>query len=154
MVHGVSMEIEGEDGLKLTLKNGTSTVFGRGQGFTTKDRTVSRRHLSLELHGDTSQTEPRVFFQVTGKNPIWVRSKKSGEIRAYKSSDYGEVVAGDSLCLSGNDPVWFELKEVETEAGIRERDGIAIGDDELQEGLQSEVDFESIDVSDIDPVKG
>ena len=76
------MEVEGEDGSKIVLQNvGDKVVFGRGFGFNTKDKTVSRRHVVFELakSGD-SQTGSKVSYEVVGKNPMWVREHGSGEI--------------------------------------------------------------------------
>ncbi|GMI72382.1 hypothetical protein like AT3G13780 [Hibiscus trionum] len=135
------MEMEGADGSKLALKPGSKTIFGRGSGFNSGDRTVSRRHVELELEtpidkiGET-QNDPLVSFEVTGKNPVWVRSRTNGDIKVFKSSDKGQLENGDWLCVSGRIPVWFVLKKTE-----EDRD------------LGSESGAESVDVEDIDPVK-
>ena len=139
------MEIEGADGSKLALKSGSKTLFGRGSGFNTSDRTVSRHHVLLELEtpvdkkGET-QNEPRVSFEVTGTNPVWVRSRTNGEIKVFKNSDKGVLEEGDWLCVSGRIPVWFVLKK--SEENGKERDS------------GSESGAESVDIEDIDPVKG
>ncbi|XVF26954.1 hypothetical protein REPUB_Repub14bG0064800 [Reevesia pubescens] len=134
------MEIEGADGSKLALKSGSKTIFGRGSGFNTSDRTVSRRHVLLELETSLdknveTQKEPRVSFEVTGKNPVCVRSRTSGEIKIFKNFEKGELADGDWLCVSGRIPVWFVLKKSE------ERD------------LGSESGAKSVDIEDIDPVQ-
>jgi len=50
----VEVEVQGEDGSKTALGKDEKTVFGRGCGFNTEDRTVSRRHVSFELeHSDS-----------------------------------------------------------------------------------------------------
>ncbi|GAV90835.1 hypothetical protein CFOL_v3_34237 [Cephalotus follicularis] len=109
------MEIEGEDGSRTKLKPDSKTVFGRGSGFNTEDRSVSRRHVLFQVQSPVSktdtQTEPRVYFEVLGKNPIWVRSKKDGEdIRVYRRLESGYVEAGDWFCVSGQNPVWFSIR--------------------------------------------
>ncbi|PPR87280.1 hypothetical protein GOBAR_AA33401 [Gossypium barbadense] len=119
------MEIEGADGSKLALKSGSKITFGRGSGFNTDDRTVSRRHVELELetlvdkNGETRTEEPSVSFEVTG---------------------LGRLENGDWICLSGRVPVWFVLKKTE-ENEKEERD------------LGSDSGAESVDIEDIDPVK-
>ncbi|XP_007024489.2 PREDICTED: mitotic apparatus protein p62 [Theobroma cacao] len=140
------MEIEGANGSKLALKYGFKTVFGRGSGFNTSDRTVSRHHVLLELgtpvdkKGET-QKEPRVSFEVTGKNPVWVRSRKNGAIKVFKNSDKDELADGDWLCVSSRIPVWFVLKKSEENGKEEEGD------------LGSESGAEIVDIEDIDPVK-
>ncbi|XP_021293987.1 mitotic apparatus protein p62 [Herrania umbratica] len=140
------MEIEGTNGSKLALKYGFKTVFGRGSGFNTSDRTVSRHHVLLELEtlvdkkGET-QKEPRVSFEVTGTNPVWVRSRTNGEIKVFKNSDKDELADGDWLCVSSRIPVWFVLKKSEENGKEEERD------------LGSESGAETVDIEDIDHVK-
>ncbi|XP_022715145.1 HIV Tat-specific factor 1 homolog [Durio zibethinus] len=141
------MEVEGADGSKLALKSGSKTIFGRGLGFNTSDRIVSRRHILLELEtpvdnkGET-QKAPRVSFEVTGKNPIWVRSRTKGAIKVFKKSEKGELADGDWFCVSGRIPVWFVLKRSEEN-----------GKEEEETDLGSDNGAESVDIEDIDPVK-
>ncbi|OWM79867.1 hypothetical protein CDL15_Pgr001510 [Punica granatum] len=133
------MEIEGEDGSRIEIRSNTEAVLGRGSGFRTADRTVSRRQVLLRA--DEAETQPlRVSFEVLGKNPVWVRSGGGGEVRAYRRSEKGEVAAGDWLCVSGKQPVWFAVK------------GIDGGRDS---GSESQVEAESARVpeTDVDPVK-
>lgn len=140
------MGIEGEEGSKVTLKRAsTTTLFGRGLGFNTDDRSVSRKHLLLQV-GDDGTAEPRVSFQVLGKNPVWVRSRSGGGIRVYRRSESGEIGVGDRFCVSGRRPVWFDLKKI--------GDGGGSGSERNSEG-ESELaeSAESVDVSSIDPVK-
>ncbi|TYI24335.1 hypothetical protein ES332_A06G226700v1 [Gossypium tomentosum] len=140
------MEIEGADGSRLALKSGSKITFGRGSGFNTDDRTVSRRHVELELetlvdkNGETRTEEPSVSFEETGLNPVWVRRGTNGEIKVFNSSDKGRLENGDWICLSGRVPVWFVLKKTE-ENEKEERD------------LGSDSGAESVDIEDIDPVK-
>ncbi|KAL5579456.1 hypothetical protein UlMin_011898 [Ulmus minor] len=135
------MEIEGDDGGKLELENGKRTVFGRKIGFNTDDGTVSHHHVAFELEEGTSQTEPgRVSFEVLGKNPIWVRSRKDGEIRVFRRFEKGELEAGDWFCVSWKRPVWFTLRKTGVEVDLAETSRIG-----------SEI--EDVDVSGIDPVK-
>ncbi|KAL6285463.1 hypothetical protein ACE6H2_009853 [Prunus campanulata] len=147
----MAMEIEVEDHSKLILEKGHKAVFGRGNGFSTNDRTVSRRHVLFESeHKSANQTEPSVSFEVLGKNPIWVRSQKDGGVRVFRSSEKGEVAAGDWFCVSGKRPVWFRMRNVEVEE--REK-RVLESESELAEGLQSGSELEGLDVSGIDPVK-
>lgn len=131
------MEIVGEDGSQIELKTGSNTVFGRGAGFSTKDRAISRHHISFHVEERTNnQTQPRVSFQVIGKNPVWVQtsseSNNGEKIKVFRKFQKGEVAAGDWFCFPSEtqNPVWFTLKE-----------GNGVGE-------------ESFDPSQIDPVKG
>lgn len=142
------MEIVGQDGEKIAVGKGHKAVFGRGFGFNTDDRTVSRRHVELEVNAEAgSQTEPRVSFDVLAKNPIWVRSKKDGEVRVFRSLEKGELVAGDWFCVSGKRPSWFSLRKARVEVEEGETRALEV-ETELAES------FEDFDVSGIDPVKG
>ncbi|KAF3450592.1 hypothetical protein FNV43_RR06681 [Rhamnella rubrinervis] len=145
------MEIVGEgDGATTALQNGREAVFGRGFGFNTNDRTVSRRHLAFEVHAEASQTEPRVSFEVLGKNPIWIWSKSVGKVRVFRRLEKGELVAGDCFCVSGKRPNWFFLRKF----GVEEERKSGLEDEsELAESLQSGFAVEDVDVSGIDPVK-
>lgn len=143
------MEIEGEEGSKVALGRApATTVFGRGLGFSTDDRSVSRKHLLLQGVGDDGTVEPRVSFQVLGKNPVWVRSRSGGGIRVYRRSESGEIGVGDRFCVSGRRPVWFDLRKIE--GGGRGGSG-----SERNSECESELaeSAESVDVSSIDPVK-
>ncbi|KDP40756.1 hypothetical protein JCGZ_24755 [Jatropha curcas] len=127
------MEIEGDDGYKIELKHdGSSAAFGRGLGFNTKDRTVSRHHVLFQPCKTENQTEPRVSFQVIGKNPLWLRSGDAGsETRVFRKLEKGEVAVGDCFCISSQNPVWFKLKRI----------------------IGEESDLNGSDVSEMDPVK-
>lgn len=134
------MEIEGEDGSRIQLRAGSEAVFGRGSGFRSADRTVSRRHLLFRA--DDGRTEPaRVSFEVLGKNPVWVRSGGGEEVRVYRTFEKGELAAGDWLCASGRLPIWFAVKAIDCVRDL---------------GSDSEAEPESsyIPENDIDPVKG
>lgn len=130
------MEVEGEDGSKFALERGNKSLFGRGSGFTTDDRTVSRRHVSFQLN----ESQPsRVSIQVIGRNPIWVLINKDGTLKLFKKFDKGYLEPGDRFCLSGKIPFWFNLKEVRVAE---------------HESYNSDLNFDQLDVSGIDPVKG
>lgn len=150
------MEIEGKEeyDAKIQLWKGhDKTVFGRGLGLSTDDKTVSRRHIAFELKLGVKQTEPiGVLFEVLGKNPVWVQSKDDGEIRVFRRSEKGELAAGDWFCVSGKKPAWFVLRDIGVEEGkerLSEDDGI----EWAAENSQSGSELEGFDVSNIDPVK-
>ncbi|XP_062087704.1 transcription elongation factor SPT6 isoform X1 [Humulus lupulus] len=145
------MEIEGQDGTKVALENDHKTVFGRGFGFSTDDRTVSRRHVALEVKPESTRSEPRVWFEVLGRNPVWVWSEEDEEVRVFRRSEKGELAAGDWFCVSGKGPIWFKLRKIRVEDGEKKR--VLEGESELMESLGSGSKFESFDVSGIDPVK-
>lgn len=147
------MEVVGEeDGAKTALQNGRKAVFGRGFGLNTDDRTVSRRHVEFEVHAEESRTEPRVSFEVLGKNPIWVWSKSDGKVRVFRRLEKGELVAGDRFCVSGKRPNWFCLRKFGVEE--EEKSVLEAGSELAESLLGGGTEFEDVDVSGIDPVKG
>ncbi|GLT73244.1 hypothetical protein SLA2020_451160 [Shorea laevis] len=144
------MELEGEDGSRIALQDEQKTVFGRGLGFHTNDRTVSRHHVLLGAKTSEdksgSQTGPKVSFEVVGKNPIWVRESGGGEIiRVFRRGEKGDVAPGDWLCFSGRTPVWFTVRGSGFGEGEKRVSGSENG---LDPNLRS-----GFDVSEIDPVK-
>ncbi|CAI0419552.1 unnamed protein product [Linum tenue] len=154
------MEIEGDDGSKTELHRGSATVLGRGNGFETYDRTVSRRHIEFRLDGanrggeypapaggNHSQPLPRVSFLVIGKNPVCVRT--DGEEKLFKKSDRGQLVAGDCFCISTQPPVWFRLRTV-GRAEARDIESDAGYGNETEKESEDEENF---DISLVDPVK-
>lgn len=152
-----AMEVEGEDGSRIALQNAPNhkTFFGRGLGFHTDDRTVSRRHVLFEVKTSDdksrSQMGTTVSFEVVGKNPIWVKKSGCGEIGVYRSGEKGEVAAGDCFCLSGKVPVRFSVRGRQFAAAEKRVLG---SEDELDASLKSGFEFDGIDASEIDPVKG
>ncbi|MFS7909548.1 putative transcription factor interactor and regulator FHA-SMAD family [Helianthus anomalus] len=103
------MEIESKNGSKIRVEE--EMDFGRGLGFGSTDRTVSRRHVSFKPHDDDDGSSS-VYFQVKGKNPIWVRHSTNPHIRVYNASQSGQLNIGDSFCLSSKHPVWFNLNKI------------------------------------------
>jgi hypothetical protein len=85
------------------------------------DRTVSRRHVSLRLVGGG---EPRVAFEVVGRNPVVVRSSGVGGDKVYRRGEAGELRAGDGLSLSLKAPAFWTVRrpgvegEVEVDAAV------------------------------------
>ncbi|RZC59852.1 hypothetical protein C5167_007154 [Papaver somniferum] len=163
------MEIEGEDGTKIQLKKRSITEFGRGLGFQFDDRTVSRRHISLEISNfdqknDKQDGESRVSFQVLGKNPIWVLSNDTKEMRVFRNSEKGELKVGDGFCVSCKNPIFFTLRKIggfdgkpEEKEGNRDfkeidrTERIPV-DTEMAESTPSEGEV-GFDASEINPVK-
>ncbi|KAM1016877.1 hypothetical protein ACFX2I_046432 [Malus domestica] len=144
----MAMEIVVGDRTSVIVEKGQKAVFGRGNAYTTDDRTVSRRHVSFV--SENNQTKPCVSFEVLGKNPMWTRSEKDGEVRVFRRSEKGEVAADDWFCVSGKKPVWFRVGKV----GVDERENRVLESElELAEGSGSGSELESLDVSGIDPVK-
>uniref|UniRef100_A0A2P2R1U3 FHA domain-containing protein n=1 Tax=Rhizophora mucronata TaxID=61149 RepID=A0A2P2R1U3_RHIMU len=108
------MEIEGEDGSRIELEGESKAVFGRGNGFNAKDRTVSRQHVQFQLQRAGPQPESTALFEVVGKNPIWVRrvgGETGDEVKIFRKLERGEVAAGDWFCVSSRDPVWFKVEK-------------------------------------------
>ncbi|KAK3018691.1 hypothetical protein RJ639_003122 [Escallonia herrerae] len=156
------MEIRGKDGPKALLNEGSRTEFGRGLVLDSNDRTVSRRHISLQLHSSDLKDGTRAVFEVIGKNPIWVHNHGSGEIRVYKRFERGEMEDGDAFCLSAKKAIWFTVKKIDSTGEIKGSVTRELGvENELADSLQSshgleefeELQLESVDVSHIDPVK-
>jgi len=129
-----SMEFEVEDGSKFPLQSSDKTLFGRGCGFETNDHTVSRRHVSFQLNNESDSEPTKVSFQVIGINPIWVLKNNDKTIKVFKKFEMGQLELGDRFCLSVKTPFWFNLKKTEDS--------------------ESEIEFDQLDISQIDPVKG
>ncbi|XP_031091447.1 sodium/potassium/calcium exchanger 1 [Ipomoea triloba] len=154
------MEIESCGGSITRLIPGSITVFGRGAGVKDNDRAVSRRQLLFQLNHEGK--DPRVRFEVAGKNPVWVHGSTSGGVKAYRSSERGEMESGDMFCVSAKNPVWFTLKRIDFDAeGETDmvRDSLigselagSPGSGHGQRGID-ELELDSINLSDIDPVK-
>lgn len=161
----LAMEIESEDGSEILLEKGKKTKLGRGIGFHSDDRTISRRQMSVQLHtgvqSDNNHTAPRVSFEVIGKNPICKLSSESGEIRVFRRSEKGELAVGDRFCPCASRPLWFTVKRAEPEdmevdsRGLKDEPRLA---EVLESGTgigaaEEDLAFESLDVSNIDPVR-
>jgi hypothetical protein len=130
----MEFQFEGEDGSKFLLQTGDKLLFGRGSGFNTDDQTVSRRHVSFQLNESDSES-PRVSFQVIGRNPIWVlKNNDRGALKLFRKFDKGQLELGDRFCLSGKTPIWFNFNK--------------------NQDFECEIDFDQLDVSQFDPVKG
>nr|GMD30500.1 mitotic apparatus protein P62 [Ipomoea batatas] len=154
------MEIESCGGSITRLIPGSITVFGRGAGVKDNDRAVSRRQLLFQLHHEGK--DPRVRFEVAGKNPVWVHGSTSGGVKAYRSSERGEMESGDMFCVSAKNPVWFTLKRIDFDAeGETDTVRDSLIGSELAGSLGSghgqlridELELDAINLSDIDPVK-
>ncbi|KAJ4953610.1 hypothetical protein NE237_030442 [Protea cynaroides] len=174
------MEIEGEDGSRIIVGNGSKEC-GRGLGFPSDDRTVSRCHVSFELlsparignnHMDINpDSEPTLSFEVLGKNPIWVFSSSGGDVKAFRRLDRGELRNGDRFCVSAKKPILFKVKRIGVESPEGKEQYVAKVVDwservsEEKETAESNpnvegkfegnegLGFESLNFSDIDPVK-
>lgn len=156
------MEIEGTDGSKTLLKPGSTGEFGRGLGFTSDDRTVSRRQISFQTHNPPDhEDETKVSFEVVGRNPIWVYSNQDGEVRTFTKFERGEMENGDMFCVSASKPIWFTLKRIDLDdEDKRGAEKELEMETQLAETLQSSscpvgigLDVENIDISGIDPVQ-
>ncbi|WVY99912.1 hypothetical protein V8G54_025982 [Vigna mungo] len=131
----MEVEVEGEDGYKLALENDEETVFGRGCGFSTHDRTVSRRHVCFKLHHSDSEVadaNARVSFEVMGKNPFWVYDGET--LRFFRKFEKGHLQPGDRFCFSPNAPLWYSFT-------LSNKQPLP------------QLNLEEINISEIDPVK-
>lgn len=118
----MAMELESEDGSKkFPIEKGSKTELGRGKlGFPSDDRTVSRHHISLQLHDEPTQKpskrnypdgEISASFHVVGKNPIWVFTRDGEEKSVFRNSEKGDLRAGDRFSISLKKPLFFTLKK-------------------------------------------
>jgi hypothetical protein len=77
--------------------------------------------VSLRLVGGG---EPRVAFEVVGRNPVVVRSSRVGEDKVYRRGEAGELRAGDGLSLSLKAPAFWTVRrpdvkgEVEVDSAV------------------------------------
>lgn len=98
---------------------------GGGDGGPSRDRTMSRRHVSLHLLG----VGGGVAFEVVGRNPVVVRSPDggggsgSGTSRVFRRGEKGELRAGDALSLSLKAPAFW---------AVRAREGNGDGDADVE----------------------
>ena len=160
----LELEIEGEDGCKLGfgVRQAQNTVLGRGCGFNTKDRTVSRRHVSFQLNSDSDSDSEEgrvsVSFEVIGRNPIWVWSTTSdgGALRLFRKFDKGQLEFGDRFSLSAKTPFWFHFNKhppYNYEAAVAESENENENENEGPSS-RADLDVDQFDLSQIDPVKG
>ncbi|KAK4413786.1 hypothetical protein Salat_2791400 [Sesamum alatum] len=124
------MEIEGADGSNIQIKPGQTRELGRAHDLNSSDKTISRRHVSFSVPAFSDNQEIRLQFEVLGRNPIYVN--KNNEVKIFRRfGSGGQSVRQNDLEseLAGN---------LESGSGLR-------GVEDLQQ--------ESVDISDIDPVK-
>jgi hypothetical protein len=159
---------------------------GRGDlghdGGPSKDRTISRRHVSLRLIDGSD--EPGVAFEVVGRNPVVLRGSSNGGgiSKVLHRGAKGELRHGDALSLSLKAPSFWAVRrkggsgEGEVEASVmdavarrerrtrerkeRERERIAAKEavEVTRDGKEwdagPEVEGSETDFASIDPVKG
>ncbi|RDX76679.1 hypothetical protein CR513_43309 [Mucuna pruriens] len=129
----MEVEVQCEDGSKLTLGKDEKAVLGRGCGFNTHDRTVSRRHVFFQLDHSDSDSEVanvRVSFQVIGRNPFWVYDGEA--LRLFRKFEKGHLQLGHRFCFSANTPLWYSF---------------------TLNNNQTHLNLDEINISEIDPVK-
>ncbi|XP_015935470.1 uncharacterized protein LOC107461482 isoform X2 [Arachis duranensis] len=138
----MEVEMEGEDGSKFSLQvtEARNTVIGRGcgGGFHTKDRTVSRRHVSFQLSSDSD--DPRVSFEVIGRNPFWVHHGALG-LKVFRKFEKGQLELGDRFSLSAITPFWLHFNFNNPAQNVS------------SSKPQLDIDIDQIDLSQFDPVK-
>jgi hypothetical protein len=169
----------------VSLSGETSAAdLGRGDlgghdGGPSKDRTISRRHVSLRLIDGSD--EPGVAFEVVGRNPVVLRRSSNagggGISKVLHRGEKGELRHGDAPSLSLKAPSFWAVRrkggsgEGEVEASVmdavarrtrerKERERIAAKEavevtrDEKEWDAGPEVEGSEIDSASIDPVKG
>ncbi|KAL0429904.1 UNVERIFIED_CONTAM: hypothetical protein Sradi_0616400 [Sesamum radiatum] len=151
------MEIVGADGSNIQIKPGQTRELGRAHGLNSSDKTISRRHVSFSVPAFSDNQEIRLQFEVLGRNPIYVN--KNNEVKISRRFERGEMEDGDMFCVSAKNPVWYTLTRYESGGqSVRQNDleSELAGTLESGSGLGCVEDLqqESVDISDIDPVKG
>ena len=115
----MELELEAGGGGRVVPLSSESPAADLGRGDQAPaDLNVSRRHVSLRLVGGG---EPRVAFDVVGRNPVLVRSSFGGD-KVYRRGEAGELRAGDGLSLSLSAPSFWTVRRTggEGEAGAGE----------------------------------
>ena len=101
------------------------------------DRTVSRRHVALRLVGGG---EPRVAFEVVGRNPVVVRPSVGEDRAYYRRGEAGELRAGDGLSLSLKAPSFWTVRrtgaDVEVDTAVL--DAVARREERTRERKEKE----------------
>ncbi|GFP85693.1 hypothetical protein PHJA_000713000 [Phtheirospermum japonicum] len=151
------MEVVSENGFKTQIKPGQTRELGRDHSLNSSDRTISRRQVSFFIPRVAEKQETLIRFEVLGRNPIYV--SKDNEVKIFRRFERGEMGDGDMFCVSAKNPVWHTLRKTEDDctAGVRRNDS----ESELAASSEREFGFEgiedlqheSVDNSDIDPVK-
>ncbi|KAL0463823.1 UNVERIFIED_CONTAM: hypothetical protein Slati_0269900 [Sesamum latifolium] len=150
------MEIVGADGSNILIKPGQTRELGRAHGLNSSDKTISRRHVSFSVPEFSDNQEIRLQFEVLGRNPIYVN--KNNEVKISRRFERGEMEDGDMFCVSAKNPVWYTLRRFESGGqSVRQNDleSELAGTLESGSGLAGfeDLQLESVDVSDVDPVK-
>lgn len=129
------MELQGEDGSLIFLEEGCRKELGRGPLIASRDPTVSRRQVLIELqkeNGGEDEEEGfnRVYVEVLGPNPICIlrsgalKQKSSLEFLRKGQSSY--LLVGDRFSLSVKNTHFFTLTKKEekgsSETGNEEED--------------------------------
>ncbi|KAJ3691975.1 hypothetical protein LUZ60_012325 [Juncus effusus] len=160
------MELQSEEnGEKISIRAEPTTILGRRNA--SSDKTISRRHLSLNLTPNST-----ICFEVIGKNPVLVVGS-SGDKKVCRNGEKGELREGDRvcLCLERQTGFWVVTKEVEKsvldavrrrekrtlerrrEREEREKEGAR--EEEEDEGVNGEfeLELENLDLSSIYPIE-
>ncbi|XP_051152354.1 uncharacterized protein LOC127266225 [Andrographis paniculata] len=146
------MEIAGADGTKVEINRGETLELGRGHGFNSSDKTISRRQVSFFIPKIDGNREVRAQFEVLGRNPIYVSRNNGVEI--LRRFERGEMESGNMFCVSAKDPVWYTLRGIrDCGASVRRNDLEREVPVNLDSGEVEDFQLEDVDISDIDPVK-
>lgn len=135
------MELHGEDGALIFLEEGCRKELGRGPVIASRDPTVSRRQVLIELQkendGDDEEGDfNRVYVEVLGANPICIlrsgalNQKSSLEFLKKGQSSY--LRDGDKFSLSVKNTHFFTLKK-KVEKGFSEEKTKTGNEDEDEE---------------------
>lgn len=114
------MELQGEEGALISVEEGCRKELGRGPVIASRDPTVSRRQVIIELQkendGDDEEGDfNRVYVEVLGPNPICiVRSgslKQKSSLEFLKKGQSSYLQVGDKFSLSVKNTHFFTLKK-------------------------------------------
>lgn len=114
------MELQGEDDSLIILEEGCRKELGRGPLIASKDPTVSRRQVLIELRkehdgDDVDEGFNRVYVEVLGPNPICIlRSgalEQKSSLEFLKKGQSSFLRIGDRFSLSVKNIHFFTLKE-------------------------------------------
>lgn len=118
------MELAGEDGSVLELKEGTPLVLGRVAGLSHHDGSVSRHQVVVDLLRPSSRKGKEVIgqslglklqVQVVGRNPICVVNRGTEEkgrpkVKFLCNGQKDWLTSGDQISLSIKRPFFYELR--------------------------------------------
>ncbi|KAH7288786.1 hypothetical protein KP509_31G043100 [Ceratopteris richardii] len=121
------MELASENGLYLSIPRGCKRELGRESMIGISDKTVSRKHILVELKDESEEVRPEdhsespcgLSVEVLGTNPICIYhagkspgTKNNSERMVFlKRGEKDTIFPGDRISLSLKHPMFFTAKE-------------------------------------------